>query len=108
MAFSNASFIRRTSPCLLRQYFARKDIVVGEEVDWDTPATKLREALIEWLDKQTRQVRAAVALDWERVTELSDELGQDAILRAFRDDRDEIIEQFKSSKAAGTERYGCF
>ena len=98
MAFSDASFIRRTSPSILRQYFAKKDMVVGEEVDWDTPATKLREALIEWLDKQTRQDRAPVALDWERVSELSDELGQDAILRAFRDDRDEIIQQFKALK----------
>ena len=28
MAFSDASFIRRTLPSLLREYFARKDIVV--------------------------------------------------------------------------------
>ena len=98
MAFSDASFIRRTSPSLLRQYFARKDIVVGEEVAWDTPGTKLREALIEWMAKQPGQVRVAITLDWERVSELSDELGQDAILRAFRDDRGEIIQQFKSLK----------
>jgi hypothetical protein len=98
VAFSDASFIRRTSPSLLRQYFARKDIVVGEEVAWDTPGTKLREALIEWMAKQPGQVRVVITLDWERVSELSDELGQDAILRAFRDDRDEIIQQFKSLK----------
>ena len=98
MPFSNASFIRRASPSLLRQYLAKKDIAVGEQVDWDTPPTKLREALIAWLAEQSRQVRAAVALDWERVSELSDELGQNAILRAFRDDRDEITRQFKSLK----------
>ena len=100
MAFSVASFIRRTSPSLLRQYFAREDIVVGEDVDWDMPGTKLREALIKWIAKQPAQIRAAIALDWERVSELSDELGQDAILRAFKDDRDEIIEQFKSLKGS--------
>lgn len=97
MPFSNASFIRRTSPPLLRQYLAKKDIVVGEQVGWDTPPSTLREALIAWLAEQSRQVRAAVALDWERVSELSDELGQDAIFRAFRDDRDEI-HQFRSLK----------
>ena len=100
MAFSNASFIRRTSPPLLRQYFARKEIVVGEEVDWDTPGTKLREALIDWLTKLPRQDRAPIARDWERVAELTDELGHDAILRAFSDDREEIIQEFEGLKGA--------
>ena len=100
MAFSYASFIRRTSSPLLRQYFAKKDMVVGEEVDWDTPANKPRDALIEWLTKQPRHLRAAVARDWERVSELGDELGQDAILRAFRDERDEIVQQFKPLKGS--------
>jgi hypothetical protein len=100
LAYSESGFVRRTSPKALQDYLAAKALKVELLIDWNQPPAKVRKALIDCLHKLPWDDRAPIARDWERVAELTDDLGHDAILRAFSDDREEIIREFEGLKGA--------
>ena len=100
MPYSEPGFVRKTSPKALRDYLATKAPEVEAQINWDEPPTEVRKALIGCLHKLPRHDRVPIARDWERVAELTDELGHDAILRAFSDDREEVIRDFRALKSA--------
>jgi hypothetical protein len=100
VSYSESGFVRRTSPKALQDYLGAKAPKVEAQIDWGQPAAKVRKALIDCLHQLPRHDRAPIVRDWERVAELTDDLGHDAILRAFSDDREEIIQKFEGLKGA--------
>ena len=100
MPYSESGFIRRTSPKALQDYLAAKAPKVELLIDGSQPPAKVRKALIDCLHKLPRDDRVPITRDWERVAELTDDLDHDAILRAFSDDREEIIRKFEGLKGA--------
>ena len=85
MPYSESSFVRKTSPKALQEYLVARAPQVAAHLDWSQPPAEVRKTLIGCLHKLPRHDRVPIARDWERVAELTDELGHDAILRAFSD-----------------------
>jgi hypothetical protein len=100
LPYSESGFVRKTSPKALRDYLAAKAPEVEAEIDWGQPQAEVRNALIACLHKLPWRDRVPITRDWERIAELTDELGHDAILRAFSDDREEIVQDFCALKGA--------
>jgi hypothetical protein len=77
MSFSLPRFLRRVEPSDLQWYFAARDILFSKQVDWtaiNRPAALL-DSLKAAIDALPERARERVFENFERVDQLSDEIG---------------------------------
>ena len=86
-----SSFLRKTPPEALREYFDQPHIGLPVEFDWDVADGRLSAPLMAAIEKMSRRQRDRVLNDAERVTALANDVGQAALYSvaqnpAFLDD----------------------
>jgi hypothetical protein len=89
MSFSLPRFLRRMQPSDLQRYFAARDIPFSEQVEWTNRPADLLDSLRAAMDSLPERARERVFEDFERIDQLSDEIGQRALLSLI--DHDEAL-----------------
>jgi hypothetical protein len=105
MSFSLPRFLRRMQPSELQTYFAVRDITFSEQVDWIAKPEALLHSLKAAIEALPERAREQVFADFERVDQLSDEIGQRALHSLIEDD-EALLRKFHSCN--GTEARGLF
>jgi hypothetical protein len=82
----------------LRGYFENRGIELGEDIEWGDDEKATTKALIERVKSLEDDVRGVPLAKWERVHELADEIGQNALLGAATD-RKALIAAFSSMES---------
>ena len=85
MAFTLGKFVRHTPAPALRSYFHRTNVDFGRAVDWTKGERTLAKALTIAIGRLPDVIREGVYADFERIDELADEIGEQAIISAFPD-----------------------
>jgi hypothetical protein len=98
MNFSIDRFVRSTPIPALRDYFERRGIELGDDPEWDEDEKAVAKTLIERVKGLDDVRRGALLAEWERVHELTDEIGQNALLGAATD-RKALIATFSSMES---------
>jgi hypothetical protein len=98
--FSVTGFVRRTSPHLLRSYCQSRAIELPASITWSARPAELRTKIIAAVHDLNPDTRRRLIREWERVSELTDEVGREAIIRAFRNCRGELLEEFRRHASA--------
>jgi hypothetical protein len=76
MSFSLPRLLRCMQPSELQTYFAVRDITFSEHVDWIAKPGVLLHSLKAAIEALPERAREQVFADFERVDQLSDEIGQ--------------------------------
>ncbi|MGN7614178.1 hypothetical protein ACQZV8_19085 [Magnetococcales bacterium HHB-1] len=80
-----ARVIRRTPIQRIQRYFEKSHLEIKEMIDWSRPPTAIAKRLQHALNYQfPREAQARINADFERVNELTDEIGQNAIQNSVR------------------------
>lgn len=79
MGFNLKSFVRRASPCILREYFDARKISLCNHLDWQDPAQIQPDVLLDAIAALGQRDRDAIITDFENVELLSDPIGQIAL-----------------------------
>jgi hypothetical protein len=79
MGFSVPNFLRRTPPTALEDYFAARGFSGLSGIDWESKPHVLLGRLLEAIETLPDQDREHVFDDFERATQLCDEIGQRAL-----------------------------
>jgi hypothetical protein len=95
MSFSLPRFLRHIRPSDLQDYFRQRDIRFQERVDWNAGPTKLMACLKVAIEALPDLQRERVLDDFERVDQLTDELGQCSLLTLAESDR-ALLQRFQS------------
>lgn len=103
MSFSLPRFLRRVEPSDLQRYFTARDILFSKRVDWTAKGfLESMKAVIEALPERARE---QVFEDFERVDQLSDEIGQRALQSLIEQD-EALLRRLHSCH--GSEARGLF
>jgi hypothetical protein len=105
MSFSLPRFLRRIQSSDLQTYFTARDILSSKKVEWTAKPAALLDSLKEAIEALPEKERERVFEDFERVDQLSDEIGQRA-LQSFIEDDEALLQKFHS--CSGTEARGLF
>ncbi len=76
-----AKFIRHTPLRGLQSYFNAQGIDLPEAVNWSGEEADVVKPLLVAVDDLTDEQHAKIAVDSERITEMTDEVGQTALSR---------------------------
>src|ERR1700730_5446314 len=79
MSVSLPRFLRRMQSSDLQRYFAARDIPFSEQVDWTAKPVALLVSMKAAIESLPEREREQVFEDFERVEQLSDEIGQRAL-----------------------------
>jgi hypothetical protein len=105
MSFSLTRFLRRMEPPDLKWYFAARDILFSGQVEWTAKPGALLDSLKGAIEGLPQKERERVFEDFERVDQLSDEIGQRA-LQSFIEHDEALLQKFHSCN--GREARGLF
>jgi hypothetical protein len=94
MSFSLPRFVRLIRPSDLKNYFEERDIRFLDRIDWNATPAKLVACLKAAIEALPDLQRERVLDDFERVDQLTDDVGQCA-LQAFLDGG--LLQEFQSS-----------
>jgi hypothetical protein len=89
----------------LERYFTARDIPFSEQVDWMAKPTALLDSVKATIEALPERARERVFEDFERIDQLSDEIGQRA-LRSLIEHNEALLRQFHSCN--GSEARGLF
>jgi hypothetical protein len=89
MSFSLPRFLRRMQSSDLQRYFATRNISFPEQVDWTAKPVALLVSLKAAIEALPERERERVFEDFERVEQLSDEIGQSALQSVV--EQDEVL-----------------
>lgn len=78
-------FIRKTPKASLRAYFEQKPHPISEVVNWDEAGFDPVKPLLKAVDEMTNMELAMLKFDAERIHEMTDEIGQRALLSMVDD-----------------------
>jgi hypothetical protein len=76
MSFSLPRFLRRMQPSDLQRYFAARDIPFSEQFEWTAKPAAFLDSLKAAIDSLPERDRERVFEDFERIDQLSDDIGQ--------------------------------
>jgi hypothetical protein len=76
MSFSLPRFLRRTQSSDLQKYFTARDIPFSEQVDWTAEPASLLSSVKAVIEALPERERERVFEDFERIDQLSDDIGQ--------------------------------
>jgi hypothetical protein len=79
MNFSLPRFMRRTQSSDLQTYFTARDILLSKQIEWTAKPAALLDSLKTAIEALPEKERERVFEDFERVDQLSDEIGQRAL-----------------------------
>jgi hypothetical protein len=99
MSFSLPRFLRHIRPSDLQDYFAERDIGLPECPDWNAPPAKFLTCLQAAIDSLPDAQREQVLDDFERVDQLSDDIGQSSLSAVIEADA-ELLRRFQSRDGA--------
>ncbi len=99
MAFSLRQFLRHTPSRTIKSYCESRSLDLSDKIDWVADEKALAKTLFEVIEEFPIETRLQVAADFERAHEMSDEVGQTAML-ATVPDRWETIEVFEGLQNA--------
>lgn len=106
MSFSLPRFLRRMQPSDLQQYFGARDILLSKQVDWTVKSSAdLLNSVKAAIDSLPELEREQVFEDFERIGQLSDEVGQRALQSVIEYD-EALLHRFHSCD--GSEARGIF
>jgi hypothetical protein len=103
MSFSLPRFLRRAQPSDLQRYFAARAILFSEQVDWTAKSSALVDSVKAAIEALSERERERVFEDFERVDQVSDEVGQRA-LRSLIERDEALLHRFHS--CTGSEARG--
>jgi hypothetical protein len=95
MSFSLPRFLRRMQSSDLQTYFTTRDILLPKQVEWTTKPAALFDSLKAAIESLSERERERVFEDFERVDQLSDEIGQRA-LQSFIEHDEALLRRFHS------------
>jgi hypothetical protein len=107
MSFSLPRFLRRMQSSDLQRYFATRDISFPEQVDWTVKPVALLVSLKAAIEALPERERERVFEDFERIDQVSDEIGQRA-LRSLIEHDEAFSIGFIPATAAKHAVYLCF
>jgi hypothetical protein len=99
MSFSLPRFLRRMQPSDLHGYFSARAIHFSEPIDWTAQPADLPTSVKAAIESLPEGAREQVFEDFERIDQLSDDIGQRA-LQSFIE-HDEVMRLFGSSIFGG-------
>lgn len=105
MSFSLPRFLRRVQPSELQGYFGARAILFSEPIDWTAKSAALVESVKEAIEALSERERELVFEDFERIDQVSDEIGQRA-LRSLIEQDEALLRRFHSCN--GSEARGLF
>ncbi len=105
MSFNLLRFLRRALPSDLHRYFATRGILFSKPVDWTAKPAALLDSLKAAIEALPERVSEKVFEEFERIGQLSDEIGQRA-LQSFIEHDEAVLQKFHSCN--GTEARGLF
>jgi hypothetical protein len=105
MSFSLPRFLRRMQLSDLQRYFAARDTPFSEQVEWTNRPAALLDSLRAAIDSLPERARERVFEDFERIDQLSDEIGQRALQSLIEHD-EVLLRRFHSCE--GSEARGLF
>jgi hypothetical protein len=105
MSFSLPRFLRSMQSSDLQTYFTARDILFSKPVEWAAKPTALLDSLKAAIKALPERARERVFEDFERVDQLSDEIGQRA-LQSFIEHNEALLRRFHSCD--GSEARGLF
>jgi len=79
MSFSLPRFLRRVQPSDLQGYVRARAILFSEQVDWTAKSSAVVDSVKTAIEVLPEREREQVFEDFERVEQLSDEIGQRAL-----------------------------
>jgi hypothetical protein len=85
MSFNLLRFLRRVPPENLKTYFHNRGFDQTKEIDWDEEQSDLVQQVRAVIDSLEEQHRLRIFDDFERVSQLADDIGQLAIRSALSD-----------------------
>lgn len=103
MTFSLPRFLRRMQSSDLQTYFTARDIRFSEQVEWTGKPEALLHSLKAAIEALPEKERERTFEDFERVDQLSDEVGQRA-LQSFIESDEDLLRSFHS--CSGSEARG--
>jgi hypothetical protein len=105
MNFSLPRFLRRTQSSDLETYFTARDILLSKQVEWTAKPAALLDSLKTAIEALPEKERERVFEDFERVDQLSDEIGQ-RVLQSFIEHDEALLQKFHFCN--GSEARGLF
>jgi hypothetical protein len=105
MSFSLPRFLRRVQPSDLQVYFGARAILFSEPIDWTAKSSALVDAVKTAVGALPERERERVFEDFERIDQVSDEIGQRA-LRSLIEQDEVLLHRFHSCN--GSETRGLF
>ena len=84
----------------MRSYCQSRAIDLPDSIAWSARPAELHKKIIDAVHDLKPDTRRRLIRDWERVSELTDEVGRNSIIRAFRDCRGEVLEEFRRHESA--------
>ena len=105
MSFSLPRFLRRVHPIDLQGYFRDRPIRISEPIRWTAKSATLVDSVIAAIEALDEREREKIFEDFERVHQLSDDIGQGA-LRAFAQHDETLAGRLHSCR--GREARGLF
>lgn len=105
MSFSLPRFLRRIPPSDMQGYFSARAILFSEPIDWPAKSVDFLCSVKAAIEALPERERERLFEDFERVDQLSDEVGQRA-LQSFIEHNDGLLRRFHSCN--GSEARGLF
>jgi hypothetical protein len=105
MSFSLPRFLRRVQSSDLQGYFGARAILFSEQVDWTAKSSALADSVKTAIEVLPERERERVFEDFERIDQVSDEIGQRA-LRSLIEHNEALLRRFHSCN--GSEARGLF
>jgi hypothetical protein len=105
MSFSLPRFLRRVQPSDLQVYFGARAILFSEPIDWTARSSALVDSMKAAIESLPERERERVFEDFERIDQVSDEIGQRA-LRSLIEHDEALLHRFHSCN--GSEARGLF
>jgi hypothetical protein len=105
MSFGLPRFLRRIQPSDLQGYFSTRAIDFSEPIDWTAKSADLLSSVKAAIEALPERERERVFEDFERVDQVSDEIGQRA-LRSLIEQDEALLRRFHSCN--GSEARGLF
>jgi hypothetical protein len=99
MGFSLPNFLRRTPPAALEDYFAARGLSGLSGINWESKPQLLLDHLLEAIEALPEKEREYVFDDFERATQLCDEIGQRALQSVLAHD---LLEAVRASDSHET------
>lgn len=97
MTANIAKFFRSTPCDSLKAYFVSHPSSIAEAVNWNEPSKNIVQPLLKAADELSDEELGRLRVDAERINEMTDEIGQNALLSAISDKDNETYQSCENA-----------